>query len=124
MLKSHRACVDLDKNCLRIQGQEIPFLAEHELPDKAKHYSLPPPSEEEEAQSSAQPNQPIPAPSGSHFPGSGNTLGSVAVPQQREQFSEEKISALTNLGASREQAVQLLREANGNVDMAASLLFN
>jgi len=121
MLKSHRACVDLDKNCLRIQGQEIPFLAEHELPDKARQHEQPHP-DDQEAQSSAQANRPTPAP---RFPGAGNTIGSAPAPQPaRSQYSEEMISALTNLGATREQAIQLLEEAGGNVDVAASLLFN
>ncbi len=36
MLKRHQACIDLEKNCLRIQGREVRFLSEHELPDKAR----------------------------------------------------------------------------------------
>ncbi|KAJ3262611.1 DNA damage-inducible protein 1 [Boothiomyces macroporosus] len=36
MLKRHQACIDLEKNVLRINGEEVPFLSEHELPDKAK----------------------------------------------------------------------------------------
>lgn len=36
MLKAHQACIDLEKNALRIQGREVQFLAEHELPDKAR----------------------------------------------------------------------------------------
>lgn len=29
MLKAHQACIDLEKNVLRIQGREVKFLAEH-----------------------------------------------------------------------------------------------
>lgn len=36
MLKRHQACIDLEKDCLRIQGREVRFLSEHELPDKAR----------------------------------------------------------------------------------------
>lgn len=36
MLKSYQASIDLEKNVLRIQGREIRFLSEHELPAKAK----------------------------------------------------------------------------------------
>lgn len=36
MLKSYQASIDLEKNVLRIQGREIPFLSEHELPAKAR----------------------------------------------------------------------------------------
>lgn len=38
-------------------------------------------------------------------------------------FSEENIAQLTNLGVSRGEAVAALQAANGNVDMAASILF-
>ncbi|KAK2465970.1 hypothetical protein APHAL10511_001611 [Amanita phalloides] len=44
MLKGHRACIDLEKNVLRIQGREVKFLSEHELPVKARD---PIPQEEE-----------------------------------------------------------------------------
>lgn len=36
MLKRHQACIDLSTNTLRIGQTEIPFLSEHELPDKAR----------------------------------------------------------------------------------------
>jgi DNA damage-inducible protein 1 len=124
MLKSHRACVDLDKNCLRIGGQEIPFLAEHELPEKAKQHIRITVEEDDAAESSSQPARSPPVPSRSRFPGSGNTLKPSPNTQQEAQYPEELISALTNLGATRAQAIQLLKDANGNVDVAASLLFN
>ena len=31
-LRKHRACIDLEKNCLRLLGQDIQFLAEKDLP--------------------------------------------------------------------------------------------
>lgn len=40
------------------------------------------------------------------------------------QFPEASISMLTNMGASREQAIQLLRASNGNTEYAASMLFD
>ncbi|KAF8930416.1 DNA damage-inducible protein 1 [Dissophora ornata] len=36
MLKRHQACIDLGKDCLVINGTEIRFLSEHELPNSAK----------------------------------------------------------------------------------------
>ncbi|PIL37721.1 hypothetical protein GSI_01415 [Ganoderma sinense ZZ0214-1] len=48
MLKAHQACIDLEKNVLRIQGREVSFLAEHELPDKARN-----PEAEAEAEAAA-----------------------------------------------------------------------
>jgi len=35
-LRKHRSCIDLEKNCLRILGQEIQFLAEKDLPRSAR----------------------------------------------------------------------------------------
>ncbi|KAG1454347.1 hypothetical protein G6F55_007658 [Rhizopus delemar] len=36
MLKKHRACIDLRKNALTFDDCDIPFLAEHELPEKQR----------------------------------------------------------------------------------------
>jgi DNA damage-inducible protein 1 len=113
----------MDKNVLRIQGQEIPFLAEHELPEKARiQFNLQ--GEEIAREAAAQSSQPSGSSSQSHFPGAGNRLGSTPA-QLRDQLPEENaISTLVSLGATREQAIQCLLEAGGNVDIAAFLLFN
>ncbi|KXS22429.1 hypothetical protein M427DRAFT_172246 [Gonapodya prolifera JEL478] len=44
-------------------------------------------------------------------------------PPPRTAFSEESISTLMALGASREEALQALQAAGGNVDIAGALLF-
>ncbi len=47
-----------------------------------------------------------------------------APPQQRAQaWPQASLTALTDLGASPQQALELLNAANGNVEVAASLLF-
>ncbi|KAF8827209.1 hypothetical protein HHX47_DHR5000620 [Lentinula edodes] len=97
MLKSYQASIDLEKNVLRIQGREIPFLAEHQLPAKARGLE-----EEEEALNSAlnasrsagiQSFQstvvtvalsyvlPGPSTGSQHFPGGGATLGGTPGPR-------------------------------------------
>ena len=127
MLKAHQACIDLEKNCLRINGREIRFLSEHELPDKAKTFEAPedptaPPAAHAPTLSGAGGNAPP-------FPGSGNTLGAAAGPSatgrpaQASRYPEESIKTLMDLGAPRELAISSLEAAEGNVDMAASLLF-
>ena len=34
MLRAHQACIDLERNVLRIRGREVKFLDEHEIPEK------------------------------------------------------------------------------------------
>lgn len=139
MLKAHQACIDLEKGVLRIQGREVRFLSEHELPEKARD-----PLEGAELAellgSSAGPSTATPAaaqPRPSSFPGGGRTIGAppvapaaAAPPGQRQRapaagsrYSEHDIRTLMDLGATREQAISTLDAANGSVDVAASLLF-
>lgn len=125
MLKAHQACIDLEKGVLRIQGREVSFLSEHELPDKARE----PP--EMAAQSSAGPST-----GGSSFPGGGHTLGSTPASGQPggaggsaaparggSRHPEKNIRTIMDLGVPREIAISTLDAAGGNVDVAASLLF-
>lgn len=131
MLKAHQACIDLEKNVLRIQGREVRFLAEHELPDKARIMESGGAEDVPSASAGASSSGPRPS---QPFPGSGNTLGAAPAPagatrtapnapQQRTQFSEEAIQTLMNLGATRDLAISTLEAAAGNIDVAASLLF-
>ncbi|KAJ7591496.1 hypothetical protein C8J56DRAFT_565085 [Mycena floridula] len=124
MLKAHQACIDLEKNVLRIQGREVTFLAEHQLPSKARDMD-----NEEAPASSSTPSKPSTSTSGGHsFPGGGNTIGSAPAASQTtshstSRHSEANIKAIMDLGASREVAIRSLDAADGNVDVAASLLF-
>jgi DNA damage-inducible protein 1 len=133
MLKAHQACIDLAKGVLRIQGREVSFLSEHEIPKK-DHEAL---SEQELlGQANSDSQQPGTGPSiGNTFPGVGRSLGSApagssggssaspATIPSASQFKEQDISTIMGLGATRELAIQLLEAAGGNVDAAASLLF-
>ena len=140
MLKAHQACIDLEKNVLRIRGREVKFLAEHELPEKARVFE-----QGQDQESSSQPSGSGPSnpPStgqnqGSSFPGQGNALGAPPKtqaerfqpqPQSQTQqpatsrYPESNIKLLTDLGVTREVAIQSLDASGGNVDVAASLLF-
>ncbi|KAL0577465.1 DNA damage-inducible protein 1 [Marasmius crinis-equi] len=139
MLKSYQACIDLGKGVLRIQGREVPFLSEHELPESAKMEagSGGPGAPNAGGPSSA----PVPSSSAPRqsfgFPGHGNTLGST--PSSRPAVNprasgggsqssnarhpEEHIKMIMDLGVTREVAISTLDAAGGNVDVAASLLF-
>ncbi|KAL5530330.1 DDI1 [Sanghuangporus sanghuang] len=131
MLKAHQACIDLEKNVLRIRGREVRFLAEHELPAQARVFENPENLPPGMATSTAGPS---PGPSSAnprqqHFPGSGQTLGpspASARPTPGRTTSnhpESSIQTLMGLGATREDAIQALDAMGGNVDYAASMLF-
>ena len=142
MLKAHQACIDLEKGVLRIQGREVKFLAEHELPEKARVFEVGEDREPGSQPSGSGPSNPAPTGQnqGSSFPGQGHSLGAAPRlqaerprPQSQQsqtqqppasRYPESTIRVLMDLGATREQAVQYLDASGGNVDVAASFLFS
>ena len=132
MQKRHQACIDLEKNLLRIQGNEVPFLGEADIPRfeeeradeptvegpdgtkiggvsgtvKEADSSNAPPAKPEASSSQPAQAQPVPGPT----PGPSS-------------FPEGDINRLTEMGMGRAEAVQALTLAGGNVDAAASLMF-
>lgn len=151
MLKAHQACIDLADNVLRIKGRTVSFLPEHELPDNARmDHPAPeetgPPSSSSGAGPSSRPaerfpgsgntlgnrtpsSQPpsrgTPAPTGRPNPLGRNSpsTSAPAAPRSQSRFPEKDIQVLMGLGVTREVAIQTLEAANGNLDVAASLLF-
>lgn len=142
MLKAHQACIDLEKGVLRIQGREVKFLAEHELPDKALLFESGGHQEPGSQPSGPGPSNPTSTGQnqGSSFPGQGHALGAAPRTQagkpQRPQSQQPQtqqppasrhpqtsIDALTALGATTEDAIRYLDVAGGNIEVAASLLF-
>jgi DNA damage-inducible protein 1 len=125
MLKAHQACIDLEKNVLRIQGREVSFLSEHELPERTRVDDLleVPVADTSAAQDSrgmlgfAQKPGPSTAAASS-----SKSRGPSRLPQN-SRHPESAIRTLMDLGASREVAISTLDAAGGNVDVAASLLF-
>ncbi len=130
MLKAHQACIDLEKNVLRIQGREVRFLSEHELPDKARD-----PIHLDPATEGPVPRGACSARGGGGVivlvhvsPGGGRSLGAAparGAPQRTPSSNhpEASIQILMDLGATRELAISTLDASGGNVDVAASLLF-
>jgi DNA damage-inducible protein 1 len=125
MLKRHQACIDLSKDKLVIQGVEVSFLGEADIPKNM---------EEERAE---EPK--VAGPGGTTIGGrsgvvsgpssSSATPAPAAVarpgPQQTAQPEQpqESIDQLVALGFSREEAVNALNACGGNVEYAAGLLF-
>jgi DNA damage-inducible protein 1 len=124
MLKAHQACIDLEKNVLRIQGREVSFLSEHELPEKTRVSDL---FEAPAADASLAQESPGGLDS-TQRPGSSTTASSSrshdpSRPLSTNRHPESAVRTLMDLGATRELAISSLDAAGGNVDVAASLLF-
>lgn len=152
MLKRHQACIDLHKNALVIQGQEIAFLPEGECPKDNPRSADEPKilgpegmetgaisgavSKASEAGESSFPKTPSfsanPLPQQQQQPKQHqeqssqdtSTSGGKAPATGESQFPSADIARLVEMGLSREQAIHSLEAAGGNVLAAASLFFN
>jgi len=127
MLKRHQACIDLSKDKLVIQGVEVSFLGEADIPKNM---------EEERAEEPT-----VAGPGGTTIGGrSGVVSGpstsqggpppstparAAAAPQPAAEpsFPAESIDQLVALGFSKAEAVNALAACGGNVEYAAGLLF-
>jgi len=127
MLKRHQACIDLSKDKLIIQGVEVPFLGEADIPKNmeeeraeepkvagpggttigARSGAVSGPSESAAPPPQASVSAPSPAPQ------------ALAQPQ----YPQESIDQLVALGFSRAEALNALAACEGNVEFAAGLLF-
>ncbi|KAL3418255.1 aspartyl protease [Phlyctema vagabunda] len=126
MLKRHQACIDLSKDKLIIQGVEVPFLGEAEIPKGLEE------AREDEPVVKGPGGTTIGAKSGaiSAAPPESQTAPSSSAPRLQSpaasaqpSFSPEAIDQLVALGFSREEAVNALAACGGNVEYAAGLLF-
>jgi len=139
MLKRHQASIDLAKDKLIIQGVEVPFLGEAEIPknmeeERADEPQVPGPGGSTiggrsgavtgpagTTQSAAAPPSQQSQPAQQSMP--RVTQGQAAAPQQQQpQFPEESINQLASLGFSREEVIQALTACDGNVEYAGGLL--
>ncbi|KAK9245771.1 aspartyl protease-domain-containing protein [Lipomyces tetrasporus] len=142
MLKRHQATIDLKRGVLVMGDEEVPFLGEADLPSQAQQIDLSPEEiaelarQNEETRASGQTQAPPPGQTASPQPqpmiqepmhSGDQPRPPNRVPrrpvQSRTDFSEADISKLESLGVSREEAISALRSAEGNVEIAASLLF-
>lgn len=135
MLKRHQACIDLSKDKLIIQGVEVSFLGEADIPKNmeeersdepqlagpggttigAKSGAVSGPSNEQQAQQAAAQ---VPATSAPSAPSQQSQQS-----QQQPSFPAENIDQLVALGFSREEAINALAACGGDVQYAAGLLF-
>lgn len=141
MLKRYQATIDLSKDKLIIQGEEIPFLGEADIPKEEEQAAteeptIPGPSGTQIGQRSgavlpADTPQQSQAPSTQPTPAAATPTpqapapAAVPVPPRASgvNVTPQHVESLMSMGATREQAIQALQAAEDNVDVAASLIF-
>ncbi|CAO3671725.1 unnamed protein product [Umbelopsis vinacea] len=111
MLRKHQGCIDLRKNALTFDDIDIPFLQEHELPEKQRLIELHG-GAEDETPAEARIAGPVANANASNYGESSQP--STAAATSTKGYSESDISTLTNLGVSRQEAIHALDMAGGN----------
>jgi DNA damage-inducible protein 1 len=113
MLRRYQASIDLRRNLLVFGDSEVPFLAEADIPKEL--FDEPEVSASASASASATGAPSLMAPTST--PSVTSTSTSIS------GISDEAIQTLTGLGFSRQEAINALRQTNGNAELAAALLF-
>ncbi|XP_076325549.1 protein DDI1 homolog 2-like isoform X1 [Tachypleus tridentatus] len=132
MLKRHQCCIDLKRNKLVIgtTGTETRFLSESELPECARLQlpQIPMPGSILQEQEDQQLAQALANSAREGFKVSGSSnqdhpSTSITSAQPMNDFPEENIQKLIQLGFSRENVLKALQRFNGDVDQAMAALF-
>ena len=125
MLKRYQASIDLMKGALVIQNVQVPFLGEADIPKEVQQND----SEMLKEAKKASLGVPVPtvgsdadSASGSSAP--ATTTTTTTTTSKPAAFPPEDIAKLTELGASREEAIHLLEITGGKVEEAAGLLLS
>jgi DNA damage-inducible protein 1 len=128
MLKRHQASIDLSKDKLVIQGVEVSFLGEADIPKNLEEGRAEEPKVEgpggmtiggRSGVVSGPSNTPVPP----SAPVPVSAPPPAAAPPQQPSFPANSINQLVALGFSQDEAVNALAACGGNVEYAATLLF-
>ncbi len=139
MLKKHQACIDLQKGKLIIQGDEVEFLGEADIPKYEDVYKNEPtidgPAGTRTGAISGTVTQDVSRSGASQATvtatGPSAPASSSSGPARTQQpqsttgpasFPKEDIEQLTNMGFTKQEAIHALEMAGGNVEIAAGLL--
>jgi DNA damage-inducible protein 1 len=134
MLKRHQACIDLSKDKLVIQGTEVSFLGEADIPRGLEEVRADEPRVAGPGGTTiggrsgvvSPPSGSHPTPSEAPAPVTASAPAPASAPaaqHQQANFPPEAVEQLVSLGFSREEAINALAACGGNVEYAAGLLF-
>ena len=131
MLKRHQACIDLRKGKLIIREVEVPFLGEADIPKHEEVMASEPTVEGPGGMKTGAISGAVSGANEGNFKGQGQTVGGPAGPSNQSQtpapagssFPPGDVAKLVEMGFSREEAVNALEIAGGDVEGAAGLLF-
>lgn len=117
MLRRHKCSIDLSQDALLIGDRKVPFLNESEIAKNVKFLDT-------LATNSLKPSE---GASKERHPTTQENLTSITVEgnSTREdiEFPMSDISQLQSLGFTKEEALAALKATQGNVELAASMLF-
>ncbi|KAK2793140.1 DNA damage-inducible protein 1 [Onygenales sp. PD_10] len=146
MLKRHQASIDLGDNVLRIAGQTVPFLPESDIPKhdefddeplvRGRDGALvgarsgavtqpagPPSSSQSQIKAANSPSGPSSStPTNRPFQPPTQPSSSGTPTAQSSRWPAESIAKITDLGFTREEALQALEAAGGDLDGAIGYL--
>lgn len=136
MLKRHQACIDLRKGMLIIQDAEVPFLGEADIPKMRERLpdeeTVPGPAGMRTSAISGAVQPPLGGPESSESQQPRRTnvsndpapqnVGQPAMESSASRFPAADIAKLVELGMTRDEAINALEWAGGNVDIAASYI--
>jgi DNA damage-inducible protein 1 len=134
MLRRHRCCIDLKHNVLRMEGatgiEEVsPFLSEAQIPKKTEHNHSPPISSPKRGRAGSfqSDHDPFDESMLESLRQSGQTGGTEHGEHRRTEsghFVNSDIIHLCSLGFSIVEASNALSQTEGDVELAAQLLFS
>lgn len=143
MLKRFQATIDLGRDRLVIQGTEVPFLGEADIPKDEEAAQaeptiagpsgtavgqqsgaiFPPQTQPTVQPSPQQPAQRFPQPSQASVSQPAPAAQQAQTPALDSQVSPDHVNSLMAMGIPRSQAIQALVASNGDMNIACSILF-